>query len=482
MKNKFAYCFEPRGDELEEIWKNGILTTDTNVLLDLYRYHQDTRDSIISNLEKFEGELWLSHRATMEFFKNRKKVIISSEKTFQDAIDETDNLNSKLDNIVGTLKGNRIIPNEIASELKASIENAIIKAKEDIKKAKDGYPKYLQNDPILEKISDLFNEKIGDEPENYEELINIAKDRIKNKIPPGYRDITKDDDGPCGDYVLWSQLIEHSKTVNKPLILITSERKEDWWEKIKGKTVGPRPELLKEAFEKSGNHILIYQTENFIKVASEKYGTPTDISVIKDIIAVSKQRTEPENAIEIIDHTIEKSSNSYNKGVIKVKLLKPVRNFTVSRSLNPRFIESPKVNVLLISSPDENEYRTNASTGTVYDFNIHIIAGYKKTLPIGTYIFQYVAELPKNDGLIDNSDSSHMEIYDEHHSYNEFCIVCEQKLQNCICAHCDNCEQPLHYCDCEYCDNCRQLLDYCVCEDCEVCGEKKVECLCSDKN
>lgn len=479
MKKKFAYRFEPRGNDLDEIWKDGILTTDTNVLLDLYRYHQDTRDSIISNLEKFEGELWLSHQATTEFFKNRKKVIISSEKTFQDAIDETENLNSKLDNIVNSLKGNRIIPNKIADELRESIGNSIKKAKEEIKKAKDGYPKYLQNDPILEKISNLFDGRIGDEPSNYDEIIKIANERIKNKIPPGYRDNTKDDDGPCGDYVIWSQLIEHSKEKNKPLILITSERKEDWWEKINGKTVGPRPELLKEAFEKSGKHILIYQTENFIKIASERYGNPANISVIKDIIAVSKQRTEPENAIEIIDHIIEKSSNTNNNGVIKVKLLKSVRNFTVSRGLNPRFIEPPKIFVTLISTPDEGNYKISASTGTTYDFNIHIREMKLKQLPIGIYVFKYEAILQQKETPIPTISDPTVNT-SENHEYNDndFCIFCDKEIQNCICEHCDNCGESIYYCNCNYCPDCGEITDDCTCEHCKECGRVKKDCIC----
>ncbi|EPY5145881.1 DUF4935 domain-containing protein [Klebsiella pneumoniae] len=406
MKQKFAYCFEPRGDDLESIWKKGILTVDTNVLLDLYRYHENTRDSIVSNLEKFEGELWLSNQAASEFFRNRKKVITSSEKTFKDALTEADNLSKNLDSIVNKLKGNRIIPNTIADELKTSVESIIENTKEKIKNSKDAYPKYLENDPILEKISNLFNGKIGKEPLDIEGDIKQAEKRIEDKTPPGYKDSEKDDDRPYGDYLLWKQSLDHSKETGKPLILVTSERKEDWWEIIQGKTVGPRPELLKEAKESTGNHVLIYQTESFIKIASKRYGEPANISVIDEIIAVGKQRTKDnESAIVLINHTLQENTSHSNQGIITVELKREVKNFTVSRGLVPNLESAPTITASLLASPnDDLEYKVSGSTGTVYDFNIHIYLKNQDTLPIGVYEFKYIAEseTPEMDSDFDD--------------------------------------------------------------------------------
>lgn len=399
MKEKFSYCFEPKGDDLDKIWKDGILTLDTNVLLDLYRYHENTRDSIVSNLEKFEGDIWLSNQAAFEFFRNRKVVITSSEQTFKDAINETDKLNKHLESIVSQLKGNRIIPNAIAEELKTSVESAIEVTKSKIRESKDSYPKYLESDPILERISELFKDKIGEEPQNLEEDIKVSENRIEREIPPGYKDKDKENDNPHGDYLLWKQSLEHSKKTNKPLILITSERKEDWWQIIKGKTVGPRPELLKEAKEITGNHILIYQTETFIKVASEKYGEPANTAVIDEIIAIGNQRThEIENAVVVTSHTVYESTTTSNAGRITVELRREVKNFTVSRGLTPNLDFAPNINATLVSSPDNMiECKVSGSTGTVYDFNIHIHSKSNLPLPIGHYEFEYTAIAASQD-------------------------------------------------------------------------------------
>lgn len=48
------------------------------------------------------------------------------------------------------------------------------------------------------------------------------------------------------NWLLWLQVIEYAKKEHKPIILVTGENKEDWWQKEKGKIVSARPELINE--------------------------------------------------------------------------------------------------------------------------------------------------------------------------------------------------------------------------------------------
>lgn len=121
MKDKFNWYFSPSKDEIDAIWDTGILTVDANVLLDLYRYHESTRNSLISNLKNFNGRLWLSSQAAEEFFRNRSKVIASSEKTFKQANEDIDKLKGSLESTITQLKGNRIIPANVAESLQDKI-------------------------------------------------------------------------------------------------------------------------------------------------------------------------------------------------------------------------------------------------------------------------------------------------------------------------------------------------------------------------
>ena len=54
--------------------------------------------------------------------------------------------------------------------------------------------------------------------------------------------------------VIWFytyQIIDKAKSSKKPIILVTSEKKKDWWRKIKGQTIGPKPELIEEMQDKA---------------------------------------------------------------------------------------------------------------------------------------------------------------------------------------------------------------------------------------
>lgn len=399
MKTSFNWYFSPTEEELNNIWENGILTVDTNVLLDLYRYHEDTRNSIIDNIEKFRGTKWLTFQAASEFFRNRRKVIISSEKTFKEALTETNNLSKTLNATVSQLKGNRIIPNEIAIRINEIVSEVINKAEKDINTAKENHPNFLNNDTILEKITTIFSNAVGSQFEDLTSETEKARVRKEKRIPPGYLDDDKDGDRPYGDYFLWRQVLNHAASEQKPIILVTSERKEDWWERISGKTTGPRPELLKEAREETNQHIIIYQTENFLKYSSERLQQPINDNVIEEIIEIGS-RNEPATVIR--EHTIDSSSTTINIGTIQVELKRPVRNFTVSRKLTPHMNCAPTVTATLLKTPDNFEgCEINAATGTNYDFNVHIFSkNYQNTLPIGLYTFRYEASIEETEEKI----------------------------------------------------------------------------------
>lgn len=392
MKSEFSWYFNAPKAEIDNIWKTGILTVDANVLLDLYRYHESTRNSLLDSLEKFKGTLWLSHQAAEEFFRNRTKVIVSSEKTFKQAKEEVEKLRSNFESAVSQLKGNRIIPADVADSLLQNVTPIIGDAQEKIATASSN----LQNDPILDKVSSIFNGFIGDKIEQTKivELNAEAENRITNKIPPGYLDADKDGENrPYGDFFMWRQILDHSKNNKTPIIFVTSERKDDWWEKLSGQTIGPRQELLREFYEYTEQRILIYQTDRFLEYASQRAGTNVDDSAVEEIRAVGTLRSEKENAVEIISQNTSFGSEYLHTGWLVLKLHRPVQNLTGSGHFEPRMSSQPDLRVTLIGSPrNMPNYRITAGAGNNYDFHLHIISKESGILlPIGEYIFEYTA-------------------------------------------------------------------------------------------
>ena len=52
MKDKFSEYYALSEDEVKKDWKESIVVLDTNVLLDLYRYTDETRKSLLDLLDK----------------------------------------------------------------------------------------------------------------------------------------------------------------------------------------------------------------------------------------------------------------------------------------------------------------------------------------------------------------------------------------------------------------------------------------------
>lgn len=395
MKKKFSWYFAASESELSEVWSKGILTVDANVLLDLYRYHESTRNALIQSLKEFQGRLWLSNQAAEEFFRNRANVIVSSEKSFKQAQDEVEKLKASLESTISQLKGNRIIPEIVADGLLEKIKPALNDALESIASSRSNYPKYLEEDSILHDLSEMFDGAVGSQfpADRIPELKKEAETRKNRKIPPGYMDSDKDLEMQCGDFFLWRQILEKSKNDGKSVIFVTSERKEDWWEKCSGKTIGPRPELLREAYEFTGKRILIYQTDRFLQYSSKRSGSTLDANVVDEIRAVDSLRAEAEHAVESIEHKITNASETLQEGVLLMKLIRPVRNFTASGYFDKQMDTVPAVDVSLESAPEDiGAYKLRAGAGTRFDFNLHVItADRNQLLPVGLYSLRYKA-------------------------------------------------------------------------------------------
>jgi hypothetical protein len=117
------------------------------------------------------------------------------------------------------------------------------------------YDKVRDNDPVRDALDALLaNGSLGTKPapDVIEARRKEAKRRVEAKIPPGHADAKKED--PTGDYLLWSELVEHIEHCGRPMLFVTNDEKEDWYYKINGQRIGPRPELRAEMYAASPDH------------------------------------------------------------------------------------------------------------------------------------------------------------------------------------------------------------------------------------
>jgi hypothetical protein len=94
----------------------------------------------------------------------------------------------------------------------------------------------------------------------WSECIAEGNRRIDAKEPPGYKDTDKPNDlpeGAAGDYLVWYQVTRYAKEQDRDLVIVTSERKEDWWWRRLSDFIGPRPELTLEYHKLTGRRLFL---------------------------------------------------------------------------------------------------------------------------------------------------------------------------------------------------------------------------------
>ena len=282
MKSKFPGYFKLTEDERKDLWKNALFTLDANILLNLYRYSDTTRKEFFKILNKIKDRIWIPHQSAQEFFNNRLRVISQQEKSCEKTI-------SSLEEIEKGFHNSRQHPflDETFLEKFISLNKEIC---EQLEKNKKPHNDRITKDDILDKIESLFDKKVGNEftEEELQKICEEGESRFKNKIPPGYDDSSKNDNTELnsrkyGDFIIWKQIIQQSKDLKKGIIFVTDDKKEDWWARFEGKTISPRPELIKEFQSATEQSFHMYRSDRFLEFAHKFLKEKVDEKAIEEI-------------------------------------------------------------------------------------------------------------------------------------------------------------------------------------------------------
>ncbi|MGX1828748.1 PIN domain-containing protein [Paenibacillus taichungensis] len=309
MKSLFPGHHYLTEDQFAKLWKESTFVFDTNILLKLYKYPRQLRETTLEIMEALKGRIWIPYQVAMEFhlhfrdqIYNQNDAYTNLKKTLSNNIDsiikELENLshsNIDVDPMIQTLNHSK---NVIVDEL----ENQ--------------ESKQPDLNELTERISSIIGQNVG-RPYEEKRLLEIYGDgesRYKDKIPPGYMDAKVKSDqvtihdglkyqNKYGDLVYWRQMLDHSKNEEvKSVILISDDTKEDWVLKVKGEKKGPHPELIYEFYrESSGKQFHLYNSKQFLKYANKylfkKDSVDTGIDVaIKEIEAL--ETFEQENNLQ----------------------------------------------------------------------------------------------------------------------------------------------------------------------------------------
>jgi PIN like domain len=130
------------------------------------------------------------------------------------------------------------------------------------------------------------------EPGELETARKEARRRVEARVPPGYMDKAKPD--PTGDYLVWKQPMQEAGKRKRSTVLITDDRKEDWYRREHGLTLGARYELREEMMSEAGVPFLIMTTETFLLHAREYLNvvvSPETVDQAKELPGLSHIRS-----------------------------------------------------------------------------------------------------------------------------------------------------------------------------------------------
>lgn len=265
-----------------------IIALDTNVLLLPYTIRKEG----LPKLQKFyqhlraENRLYLPARVAREFIVHRDRKLSELLKMITD-------VRSRLN--IGETRLSPILEGIEGSDAMASASKALADAKGLYTKAigviEEQVMSWSGDDPVTSIYDTVFDaENMISPTETNDEILLEWKSRLKERIPPGYKDGGKPDTG-IGDFLVWKALLVIGQRYNKDLIFVTGEEKADWFVRVNGAGAYPRPELVAEYRKHSGGRGL--RLVEFHDVLRE-------MDVAQDIVTeVEKAETTANNIVRV---------------------------------------------------------------------------------------------------------------------------------------------------------------------------------------
>lgn len=315
MKKTHPWFYPPSEAEFSKYWESATFMVDTNVLLNLYRFTPDTRTDLLAVLEKLKGRFWLPHQVAYEFAKRRTGVIVGQHVLFEKC---SNALKEAVESLRKKYKRSDVFVMNLVLDM---LDKKLAETIKELESIKTHHTIGTEGDPIPDHLDDIFLEVgNGYDTEKLKDKLAEAKGRCEKSQPPGFVDARRkktpeekqatknqnhkpaDGDGEeeevvddpankYGDVLLWLQAIEYgtAEEKKKGVILICDDRKEDWWQKESGKTMGPRAELRQEMLSVAGQWFYMYSTDQFLRYAKQKLNLQVKDQTIKEVQEVRKR-------------------------------------------------------------------------------------------------------------------------------------------------------------------------------------------------
>lgn len=234
------FAFSPKS--LAELKKDALVVLDTNTLLLPYSIGPNSIKEIKQTYQKLarQKRLFIPGQVVREFAKNRTLKIAELYQQFNRKKAPKYLNQGQYPLLEGIEEYQEVLKLEHALfELEKKHSQAINKVLERIRG-------WGWNDPVSLIYHDLFSKGVVYDPEfDRAEITRDLARRQIYKLPPGYKDAAKDDQG-IGDLLIWYTILDLAKKQKKNVLFVSADQKPDWWCQSEGQPLYPRYELIDE--------------------------------------------------------------------------------------------------------------------------------------------------------------------------------------------------------------------------------------------
>ncbi|MFJ9594870.1 PIN domain-containing protein [Streptomyces virginiae] len=285
----------PRSD-YERGVKEYLVVVDTNVLLELYRFTPNARQELLDALRRLEERLWVPHQVASEYYRRRLDAVKDHLALYSSVPKAIDEYKDRLTQEIHAFAKRCSMSAEDKKLLIRPIEEMREKVNAELSRHAESFDltieKVVNDDPVLAALAEILDQKTGfgfDDEESLK-LQEAYKERAQAERPPGYKDANKKENAH-GDYFVWEQILRRVEEVNRPVLLVTNDVKEDWVRREAGLVVGARPELVAEMRDRCGADFMLIQLGGFLQLARNELGvsvSPSTVAQAENVISRSE--------------------------------------------------------------------------------------------------------------------------------------------------------------------------------------------------
>ena len=193
MRDAFPGSYRPSKEDFDLLWEEGVFVMDANVLLNLYRYSDDTREQMTAVLRGLKDRLWLPQQVAREFLDRRLDVIHGKRHSYETLRKYLDGARAEAER---QLEGLHRDPITEAEDVLERVRNSLGELTDRLKEREGALPKETnspEDDPIWRAVDELYAGKVGPPypDDRKKKILEEGRKRYEARVPPATRTGTR---------------------------------------------------------------------------------------------------------------------------------------------------------------------------------------------------------------------------------------------------------------------------------------------------